>query len=823
MRRTSPRNVPLVRGPRARVEWLERRLFLHHGHVDLEPAHEAQHEMAARDAARFHAMYPNGLAAPRVEGAVAAALAVGGQWSGVQQLGNVPVHAHLLPTGKVMFWPYGDAPTLWDPATGAITPAAPSGFNVFCSAHSFLADGRLLVAGGHIQNNVGLATAKIYDPFTNTWSPLPNMNAGRWYPTNTTLAGGDVLVASGDTNIGVTNNLPQVYQVSSNTWRDLSGAQLQLPLYPWMFQAPDGRVLNAGPNPDARMLDTAGTGAWSLIDGSNYGFRGYGSAVMYDRGKVLLVGGGAPTATAEVIDLNQPGAQWQYTGSMSIARRQINATVLPDGTVLVTGGTSGPGFNDRAGAVYSAELWDPATGQFTTLASMAVPRWYHSTAVLLPDGRLFSGGGDDNPSAEVFSPPYLFKGPRPTITGAPASVGYGQGFTVTTPDAADVSAVTLVRVTSVTHAFNMDQRFVKLPFTKGNGALAVTAPSAADRLPPGYYMLFALSSAGVPSVASMLRIGAAADAGLPSVTVAPLPAGPAEAGPTAGGFTVTRTGSTAASLAVSYAVSGSATGGTDYAALTGTVTIPAGAASAAVVVTPVDDALVDPNETVVLTLSGRPDYSVGAAGSATVTIADNDAGGLTGTYFDNLNFSGASVSRTDAVVNFNWGTGSPAPGIGADTFSVRWAGRVTPPSTGTYTFYTRTDDGARLWVNGVRLVNNWKAGQRTIREKSGSVALTAGRQYDLRMEYFEETGSALAELRWSSTGVPKQIVPQSALSPASALARSATGAPPAVGTPPLREPAAAGSPVTSAWREVAAAGAGRADDDPITGMLRDDD
>src|SRR5687767_215004 len=132
MRRTWPqRNVPLVRGPRARVEWLERRLFLHHGHGDLEPAHEAQHEMAAQDAARFRAMYPNGLAAPRVEAAADLAdPAVGGQWSAVQQLGNVPVHAHLLPTGKVMFWPYGDAPTLWDPATGTMSPAAPSGFNV---------------------------------------------------------------------------------------------------------------------------------------------------------------------------------------------------------------------------------------------------------------------------------------------------------------------------------------------------------------------------------------------------------------------------------------------------------------------------------------------------------------------------------------------------------------------------------------------------------------------------------------------------------------------------------------------------------------------
>ena len=114
-----------------------------------------------------------------------------GEWSALQNWPIVAVHAHLLPTGKVLFYPYSDDPRLWDPATGTITPAALSGYNIFCTGHSFLPDGRLFVAGGHIANSVGEPKATIYNPFNNSWTRLPDMNAGRWYPTSTTLANGD--------------------------------------------------------------------------------------------------------------------------------------------------------------------------------------------------------------------------------------------------------------------------------------------------------------------------------------------------------------------------------------------------------------------------------------------------------------------------------------------------------------------------------------------------------------------------------------------------------------------------------------------------------
>ena len=259
------------------------------------------------------------------------------------------------------------------------------------------------------------------------------MNAGRWYPTTTVLANGDVLVVSGsiDNTVGV-NTVPQVFQFGSGTWRNL--AELGQDLYPQMFLAPNGKVFNAGPTQTTRYLDTAGSGTWSFVANRVGPYRDYGSAVMYAPGKVLVMGGGdPPTNTAEVIDLNQPSPSWSFVGSMEFARRQINATLLPDGKVLVTGGTSSPGFNDPTVAVHAAELWDPANPmQWTTLASSSgIPRVYHSTAVLLPDGRVLSMGGNGYPQKLArFTPRRIFsmeRGPRlrqlrPTSpTGRPSS------------------------------------------------------------------------------------------------------------------------------------------------------------------------------------------------------------------------------------------------------------------------------------------------------------------------------------------------------------------------------------------------------------------
>jgi hypothetical protein len=282
--------------------------------------------------------------------------------------------------------------------------------------------------------------------------------------------------------------------------------------------APNGLVFYAGELPQSAYLDPAGGGTWTPVANSHYGRRDYGSAVMYAPGKVLIVGGsdpadGPPTASAETIDLAGGAPAWQATGSMASARRHLNATLLPDGRVVATGGTSTGGFSDLAGATHAAEVWDPATGEWSTWASAAVSRVYHSTTLLLPDGRLLHAGGGDGAnlprelSAELFTPPYLLRGPRPVITSAPSSVAYGEGFQVSTPDAGAVTRVTLVRLPSVTHAFDQNQRFVPVAFARSAGGLTVTAPPGAAIAPPGHYMLFLLDADGIPSVARIIRIG----------------------------------------------------------------------------------------------------------------------------------------------------------------------------------------------------------------------------------------------------------------------------------------------------------------------------
>jgi hypothetical protein len=408
---------------------------------------------------------------------------------------------------------YGESlnPNIWDPVSNTFSPTAAAGYELFCAGHTSMADGRVFIAGGHIADYTGYSHAAIFDPFKNTMTQVPDMNQGRWYPTTTELANGDILVVSGDINSNtVKNTLPQIYEVATNTWRNLTSAQLMQPLYPLMFVAPNGKVVYAGPEPLSRYLDTTGAGAWSNLTTRKFtAWRDYGPGVMYEAGKILVVGGSdPPTATAESIDLNTATPAWSLTGNMNFARRQHNAVVLPDGKVFIVGGSSGPGFDDYTNPVLPTEMWDPATGQFTVMPSIAVYRGYHSTAMLLPDGRVLSAGGNvGGANAQLYSPPYLFSGARPTISSVPTNVGYAQTVFVGTPDAASITKIAFIRMPSVTHTFDESTRYMHLEFTQSTGGLKVTTPANGSLAPPGYYMLFILNGAGVPSVAKIINIG----------------------------------------------------------------------------------------------------------------------------------------------------------------------------------------------------------------------------------------------------------------------------------------------------------------------------
>ena len=485
-----------------------------------------------------------------VVNAVAVDPSVVGQWAGPFALPLVTVHTTLMPNGKVLL--YDDHTNsagvqVWDPVADTLTSKPYNSANLFCSGHTVLVDGRVLVVGGQDSTLVGLQSATIFNPATQTWSSAAPMTYGRWYPTATALPNGKILATSGAINCptcGSPNGshdgialIPEVYDPNTNSWSQLSGASLSLPLYPHMHVLPDGRVFAVSSQEDpivSRVLDlTAQT--WTVVDPT---LRDGGSSVMYRPGKILKTGSArspdypAATAasTAYVIDMNLPSPTWREVAPMTDQRTQHNLTMLPDGNVLLVGGGTTSDVYATSSAVKTAALWSPATETWTALAAMSEPRLYHSTALLLPDARvLVSGGGrygPDFPSAEIYSPPYLFKGARPTITSAPAAIQYNSHFTVGTPNGAGIAQVTLLRLGSVTHAFNENQRYVELSFALIGGGLDVTAPTSLNIVPPGHYMLFLVDTNGIPSVSSIVRFPAPWEDAIPPTAPSNLAASP---------------------------------------------------------------------------------------------------------------------------------------------------------------------------------------------------------------------------------------------------------------------------------------------------------
>ncbi|MCH8270062.1 MAG: DUF1929 domain-containing protein [Planctomycetes bacterium] len=388
-----------------------------------------------------------------------------------------------------------------------------------------MADGRILHVGGSYVNYVN-----VFDPILpvgSQWNnpPAPDMMFDRWYPTSTTLADGRVLVTSGwrcspyhtgnptscDPGENPFVRTPELYDPATNTWDLLWVADREQWIYPFMFVLPDGRIVDAGPR-DTSFLDPA-TWTWSgSIPDPTYPNPlplppgEHGSAVMYEPGKIMRCGGSErlvrAVATTWVVDLNNDGVGWLNAEPMNKKRRNHNLVVLPDGKVLAVGGNEldlagGVGSVD---AVLEAEIFDPASGKWTLQPPSHPdhPRMYHSTAMLLPDGRVVSAGGNTYPTAQIFKPPYITSGaPRPIITFADLYMQYGQTYTVQYNQNGGpvVTRACLIRLASVTHGFDQDQRRVPLGISTETppGTLDITAPADANIAPPGFYMLFILN------------------------------------------------------------------------------------------------------------------------------------------------------------------------------------------------------------------------------------------------------------------------------------------------------------------------------------------
>jgi Domain of unknown function (DUF1929) len=493
-----------------------------------------------------------------------------GRWSNIIDWPVTVAHASLMPDGTLVTFPWrktspwgtpipglgyaaggmSGQPTTrvdtWNPSTDTHSTTWETKTDMFGAGHDLLEDGRLFVSGG---SAVGPDWYGIKDNHAfkaGAWSAVSAMNVPRWYPSVTTLGSGEVLVSGGVTSLDpggayITTDTTEVWNPKTDQWRNLSTAVgASVPLYPRMQVAPDGSVVMTGPATGISRLNTNGTGSWTSLGQRDNINRVYGSSVLYDQGKVLELGGSNPadpnpdlrpaSNTAKVIDLNSGTVS--ATGSMAFGRRNLNATVLPDQTVLVTGGNAiGNGnVSDFSGSIEQrfqkeSELWDSNTGSFRLLASESVGRPYHSVALLLADARVFSAGGYDqtpfpnsNPNyrpsyknAQIFSPPYLFTANgtpavRPEILEAPSKLGYNQAFDVRVGNPDEIGKACLIRLGSVTHAFNFGQRYLKLNVQVNAGKLELRSPNNSNLAPPGFYYLFVLDRNGVPSVAKTIRL-----------------------------------------------------------------------------------------------------------------------------------------------------------------------------------------------------------------------------------------------------------------------------------------------------------------------------
>lgn len=445
-------------------------------------------------------------------------------------------NAAMTLNGNVLFYYYpapakmNSGAVLLDTGTGAVTDVSlPFAGDIFCSGMSIMPNGRVLVTGGNLEGvtcgHCGTFTSTIFRPGNSPlWSTGQNMHYGRWYPSTLELGDGTMLELSGNDNTGKKiQSVMESYSYQTNTWKvlptsaNMPAETLHWSSYPRVVLLPSGKVFLAAPDTKTYQFDPSAN-TWSFVANTNFGFRFYAPHVLLPGlEKVLVPGGtqvegapgGAATNTAEVIDFSTGSPAWSYTGSMTYPRENENLVLLADGTVLAVGGGGGGG--PYLNAVLTPELYDPNTGEWTVMAPQNVQRTYHSTALLLPDGRVLSAGSNDGGSMEqtyeIFSPPYLFHGPRPVITSAPPPLTYGTAFTIITPDAASITSVALVRPGATTHADNFDQRYVNLSFSAASGQITATAPVSGNYAPPGYYMLVIVNSSGIPSVMRFVYLG----------------------------------------------------------------------------------------------------------------------------------------------------------------------------------------------------------------------------------------------------------------------------------------------------------------------------
>jgi hypothetical protein len=666
-----------------------------------------------------------------------------GQWQTLPYTAPVnPVHAVLLRTGQVLIVSgSGNFPpnknyeaAIFDPRAGTVT-TQPLSWDMFCNTMVVLPDGRPFIVGGTLQYDpfYGESRTAVFDPVTNAFTDQQNMAHGRWYPTAIVLGDGRVMAFSGTNETGSTNVAVEIYTVGSG-WSPEFPAPWVPPLYPRLHLLPNGKVLYSGPSTTSSLFDPANNTWTTGIASTIYGnYRTYGSSVLFPltpangyKPKVIIMGGNNPsTATTEILDLSAATPTWVSGPNMSAPRIEMNATILPNGKILALGGSTND--EDATTAALTADLFDPSTNTFSSAGMEPFARLYHSVSLLLPDGTVWVAGGNPQRGTyeshmEIYSPPYLFNSDgslatRPTITSVSTpTVSYNNSFTVQTPDAASISTVVLMRNGAVTHAFNADQRCVGLAFTVSSGVLNVSAPPNGNIAPPGYYMLFLLNSAGVPSVASMVQI--TTTSGAPPTGTITNPTGNVtiSAGQSVS-YSGTGTSSNSAITGYSWVFGGGNPSNSDLAN-PGSVTYPT--AGTFLTTLTVTDAAgrTDPNPpTITITATGSPDFaltasppsqSINQGSSTTFAVTTTAANG----------FAGAVALSVDGLPTGATATFSPTS-ITASGSSTMTVSTSASTPTGTYTLTISAKSASLTHSNTVSLSVAQNGGTATINFGSG--------------------------------------------------------------------------------------------------------
>ncbi|MBF6025004.1 galactose oxidase-like domain-containing protein [Lysobacter niastensis] len=613
----------------------------------------------------------------------------------------VGIHSVLTADGRVLS--YGTKTNgiqtgyyvydLWDPQLGMgldahTTLPNTTAVDLFCNAQQLLPSGDIEMWGGDVlrvpqdfASNLPTDDTNLFRGADDGLVRTGKMFRKRWYASAITLPNGNVFIQGGDGG----KDRPEV-RTSTGTFRLLSGADTNYlaAYYPRNFVAPDGKVFGIAYSQMFR-IDASGTGTLTRVGkftSTNIG--GSSSAVMFRPGRILQVGGGIDDTLASrassIIDINGASPVITALPQVTYRRHWPNVTVLADGRVFLSGGST-INNNPANGVAYTTEIFNPATNTWSLGATAQQMRLYHSTSLLLPDATVLTlgggslGGGNPGPqlnlNGEIYYPPYLFNAngtpaARPIISTAPMSVQPATKFRIGTPSPSAISRVTIVRSGSVTHSFDMGQRFLQLPFTVVGSEIEATLPTNTFETPPGFYLVFVINSQGVPSEAAMMRINVAGQT----------PPPPANATLTVRKVVVNDNGGTGTAPNFSFSVNN----GTPVAFEadgSNALTVPAGTYN---VTEPAASGYAT-------TYSGCSNVVLAAGGNATCTITNNDIATSASLTVRKIvvNDNGGAKVASDFSFSVNGAAAAPFEADGSNTLTVA-AGtyNVTEPASSGY-------------------------------------------------------------------------------------------------------------------------------------------